>query len=196
MPSIKPANALENRARTFAAHHHGAVDQRRKYTGEPYIAHPGAVADRVRGVAGCTEAMLAAAWLHDTVEDTRATLADVRREFGDEVATLVEMLTDVSRPEDGKRVTRRAIDRAHTARASPEAKTIKLADLIDNLPRVFEHDPKFAEVYAVECALLLAVLREGDAGLWALARSLLSLYGFAGHTDDARNLDKVSNICG
>lgn len=191
---MKPASALESRARAFAARHHGAVDQRRKYTGEPYIAHPGAVADRVRGVAGHTEAMLAAAWLHDTVEDTRATLADVRREFGDEVATLVEMLTDVSRPEDGNRAARRAIDRAHTAKASPEAKTIKLADLLDNLPRIFEHDPKFAKVYAAECALLLDVLREGDAGLWALARSLLSLYSFAGAPDDARNAAQMTAI--
>lgn len=191
---MNPPSALENRARAFAAHHHGAVDQRRKYTGEPYIAHPGAVADRVRGVAGCTEAMLAAAWLHDVVEDTRATLADVRREFGDEVAALVEMLTDVSRPEDGNRAVRRAIDRAHTARARPEAKTIKLADLIDNLPQVFEHDPQFAEVYAAECALLLDVLREGDAGLWALARSLPSLYDSAEEQGPVRDATRMTAI--
>lgn len=193
---MKLVSALENQARAFAAHHHGMIGQRRKYTGEPYIAHPGAVADRVRGIAGCIEAMLAAAWLHDTVEDTRATLADVRREFGDEVAALVEMLTDVSKPEDGNRAARRAIDRAHSAKASPEAKTIKLADLLDNLPRIFEHDPKFAKVYAAECALLLDVLREGDAGLWALARDLLSLHGFTSDSENARSADKTISVCG
>jgi hypothetical protein len=70
--------------------------------------------------------------LHDTVEDTGVELAELRRVFDDDVATLVEWLTDVSRPEDGNRVARKAIDRAHTARAPARAKTVKLADLIDN----------------------------------------------------------------
>jgi (p)ppGpp synthase/HD superfamily hydrolase len=53
-------------------------------------------------------------------------------EFAKEVVALVEMLTDVSKPEDGNRAVRKEIDRQHTALASPEGKTIKLADLIDN----------------------------------------------------------------
>lgn len=186
---MKSLNSLESRARAFAAHHHETVGQRRKYTGEPYISHPHAVADRVRGVAGCTEAMLAAAWLHDTVEDTHATLAEVRAEFGDEVASLVEMLTDVSWPGDGNRAARRAIDRAHTACASPTAKTIKLADLIDNLPHIVEHDPKFAKVYGGECVLLLDVLQEGDTRLYDLAQSLLDLYGFTDNPGSARYVE-------
>jgi hypothetical protein len=161
---------LEDRARSFAAWAHR--DQKRKYTGDPYIRHPEAVAALVRGVPH-TEEMLAAAWLHDTVEDTEATPADIVRLFGSVVASLVEQLTDVSRPEDGNRKLRKAKDREHTGRSSPEAKTVKLADLIDNSRSIVAHDPDFAAVYLEEKRLLLEVLREGDASLWAAARAFV-----------------------
>ena len=51
------------------------------------------------------------------------------------MAYLVDCLTDVSKPSDGNRAVRKEIDRQHLAKASPKAKTIKLADLIDKLPR-------------------------------------------------------------
>lgn len=165
-------NSLEFRAKDFATHHHAAINHVRKYTGEPYISHPAGVVDLVRSVSHTSE-MLAAAWLHDTVEDTAATFDEVERVFGFEVTALVEMLTDVSRPGQGNRAERKAIDRAHTAKASPAAKTIKLADLIDNTRSIVEHDEKFARVYLAEKALLLEVLREGDATLWRRADSLM-----------------------
>jgi hypothetical protein len=83
------------------------------------------------------------------------------------------MLTDVSRPEDGNRAARKAIDLAHTAKASPAAKTIKLADLIDNTRSIVERDPDFAKVYLQEKARLLEVLQEGDPTLMAMAREYL-----------------------
>ncbi len=153
--------------------HKGQV---RKYTGEPYALHPKAVMEIVKKVPH-TEAMLCAAWLHDTVEDTPCTLEDVRKMCGDEVAVLVEMLTDVSKPEDGNRTTRKAIDRAHTAKASPQAKTIKLADLIDNTRSITKHDPAFAKVYLAEKALLLGVLMEGNGALWNMAYSTIEAAG-------------------
>ena len=152
---------MEQLAKAYAERKHDSVGHRRKYTGEPYIAHPAAVVELVRSVPH-TEAMLCAAWLHDTVEDTPATLDDIRAVFGDEVAVLVEMLTDVSRPEDGVRSERRAADRKHSAKASPQAKTIKLADVIDNAGSIASKDPEFAKVYLAENALLLEVLKEGD----------------------------------
>lgn len=163
---------LEQRAREFAENHHTTIGQTRKYTGEPYINHPAAVVELVRGVQHTPE-MLAAAWLHDTVEDTGATLAEVKAEFGDEVAALVEMLTDVSIPSDGNRAIRKEIDRAHTAQASPAAKTIKLADLIDNSHSIIERDPEFAKVYLAEKAALLEVLAEGDQVLYARAAEIV-----------------------
>lgn len=163
---------METSAKEFAAAAHARAGQLRKYTHEPYIAHPAAVVELVRSVPH-TEAMLCAAWLHDVVEDTPVTIEEVAHLFGAEVASLVEMLTDVSKPSDGNRVERKALDRAHTAMASPAAKTIKLADLIDNTSSIAEHDPKFAQVYLAEKALLLDVLQEGDSTLRAMARHLL-----------------------
>lgn len=165
-------NAMEQKAKEFAMRHHAAVKQLRKYTGEPYIVHPAAVVEIVRSVPH-TEAMLCAAWLHDVVEDTPVTLDMVSAEFGPEVSALVEMLTDISRLEDGGRATRKAIDREHTARATPEAKTIKLADLIDNTNSIVAHDAKFAKIYLAEKALLLEVLTAGDPTLWARAKQNL-----------------------
>jgi (p)ppGpp synthase/HD superfamily hydrolase len=165
---------LVDDARAFATRHHEAIDQRRKYTNEPYIHHPEAVAALVATVPH-TAAQIAAAWCHDTVEDTKATLDDVRRELGDEVAVLVEMLTDVSRPEDGNRAARKAIDLAHMAKASPAAKTVKLADLIDNSRTIVTHAPDFARVYIEEKARLLEVLREGDATLHGKASQIVTL---------------------
>ena len=100
----------------FAAGAHGAIGQRRKYTGEPYIQHPMAVADIVRHVTD-DPGMIAAAYLHDVVEDTQVTIEDVRSHFGVWIAARVADLTDISRPEDGNREIRKAIDRNHSATA-------------------------------------------------------------------------------
>lgn len=163
--------SLERKAKNFAKQHHVAINQVRKYTSEPYINHPAAVVEIVRSIVH-TDAMIAAAWLHDTVEDTDATLNDIQLHFGDEVANLVEMLTDVSRPADGNRAVRKLIDLQHTAKASATAKTIKLADLIENSFSIVERDRAFAQVYLREKRLLLEVLKEGDIGLWHIARNI------------------------
>jgi len=164
--------SLVDLARLFAEHYHGIIDQRRKYTGDLYIVHPAAVVKIVKTIPH-TKEMLAAAWLHDVVEDTPATIEEVRGTFGRKIALLVEMLTDVSRLEDGNRMKRKAIDRAHMAEGCAEAKTIKLADLIDNTRSIVSHDPKFAKVYLAEKALLLEVLRDGNSMLWNMAHELM-----------------------
>lgn len=163
---------LESRTKDFATAAHARVGQVRIYTGAPYIEHPAAVVEIVRSVPH-DEAMLAAAWLHDTVEDTGVSIAEIVREFGADVAMLVESLTDVSSPSDGNRKARKAIDLRHTAGASARAKTIKLADLIDNSRSILDRDPGFARVYLEEKRLLLEVLREGDATLWARAAEIV-----------------------
>lgn len=155
---------LTEKARAFAAAAHEAVGQLRMYTNEPYIVHPAAVAAIVETVPHTPE-MVAAALLHDVVEDTNVTLDEVRAEFGNEVAKMVWWLTDVSRPADGNRATRRAIDRAHLAKAPPQAQTVKLADVIDNNSTIEQHDPGFAKVWREEKRLLLAVMDKGDPTL-------------------------------
>ena len=165
---------LVERARVFATAAHAAVGQLRKYTYEPYIVHPAEVASIVGRVSHTPE-MLAAAWLHDTVEDTGVTIEVIKAEFGDEVAELVGWLTDVSRPEQGNRATRKAIDRAHTAMAPADAQTVKLADLISNTRSIMKHDVEFAKVYLAEKRMLLEVMTKGDAKLMAEARKYIEV---------------------
>lgn len=160
--------SLETRALAFATEAHASIDQRRKYTGEPYINHPIAVAEIVRSVPH-TSAMIAADYLHDVIEDTPVTIDEIEAVFGVEVAELVGWLTDVSKPEDGNRKTRKALDLEHSAQSTPAAKTIKIADLIDNTVSIQERDPDFWRVYRHEKIRLLAVLKEGDQTLWRRA---------------------------
>jgi (p)ppGpp synthase/HD superfamily hydrolase len=158
----------------FATAAHAAVGQLRKYTFEPYIVHPAEVASMVMAHGG-TDAMVAAAWLHDVVEDTGVTIELIRAEFGSEVSDLVGWLTDVSRPDHGNRAARKAVDRAHTAAAPAEAQTIKCCDLISNTRSIVEHDPKFAETYLAEKRLLLEVMTKADPRLLALAREQIGV---------------------
>lgn len=149
--------------------HEGQV---RKYTFEPYINHPIEVMNIVKTVPH-TEDMLIAALNHDGIEDTWVEYTDVLFKFGKVVADLVQDLTDVSKSEDGNRAKRKEIDRQHTAKASPAAKTIKLADLISNSKSICEHDKDFAKVYIKEKELLLEVLTEGDPALYAQAKDIV-----------------------
>ena len=120
--------------------------------------------------------MLIAALLHDVVEDTGVSEGDIRTLFGDDVATLVSGLTDVSKPEDGNRETRKRIDREHTANQSDRCKTIKLADLISNSRSIAQYDKEFAKVYMAEKKLLLEVLKGGNEVLYQTALSIVEDY--------------------
>lgn len=168
---METVTSLEKHALKFATRSHG--DQKRKYTSEPYIVHPIAVAEIVRSVPHTRE-MIAAAYLHDTIEDTAITSFEIHREFGPVVGELVDWLTDVSMPADGNRKTRKQIDLEHTAMAPPAAKTIKLADLIDNSKSIFASDPDFWRVYRHEKIRLLEVLKDGDMSLWHQAMAMVS----------------------
>jgi (p)ppGpp synthase/HD superfamily hydrolase len=162
------------RAVEFAAGAHGAIDQRRKYSGEAYIVHPLAVARLVRELEQHTEAMLVAAVLHDVVEDTPVKRGHLEMEFGSEVLVLVDWLTDISTPPDGNRALRKAKNRLHLAMAPADAKTIKLADLLDNGVSIRKHDPDFWRVYRAEALRLLEVMKQGDSGLWLRVEAMCS----------------------
>lgn len=159
---------IETLALRFAKKAHGAIGHKRKYTGEPYFHHLANVALMVYNFGG-DENMIAAAFLHDVVEDTPATIKQIEEEFGSDVASLVADLTDVSKPEDGNRAARKKIDREHTFKASVRAKTVKLADIIDNTRDIVEHDLDFARVYLPEMRALLLGMAECDAALYAAA---------------------------
>lgn len=162
----------ENLARYFAIAAHEAVQQKRKYTGEPYWKHPETVAGMVKSVGG-DENMACAAFAHDCAEDCNISIDLIQDLFGKDVATLVSGLTDVSKKQDGNRAKRKEIDRIHTAEQSARCKTIKLCDLIDNTKSILQHDREFAKVYIKEKELLLEVLKEGDERLWNVANEIV-----------------------
>ena len=164
---------LSIKAKNFAERVHR--DQVRKYTGEPYAVHLREVAGLCAEV-GCRDEVIAAAWLHDAKEDQGVTDAELCAVFGAEVARLVDEVTDQSRPADGNRQARKLIDREHNAKASPEGKTIKLADLISNSRNIVARDPHFAVTYMREKAALLPLLTEGNPILWARAKAILTEY--------------------
>jgi len=145
------------------------ANQRRKYTGTPYIEHPLAIA-RILFHHGASVAQVCAGVLHDTVEDCDVTLDDICDNFGPVVRDLVSDLTDVSRPEDGNRAARKEIDRQHTAAASPAAKTVKCVDIFHNTNDIVIHDPDFAVVYLHEIGKTLPFLQDADhLGLFQMA---------------------------
>lgn len=172
-------DALVVKAIKFATDAHEAVNQVRKYTQEPYIVHPLEVLDILLEFASgeVSVEMLAAAACHDVVEDTQVTLDEIEAEFGATVAQLVSDLTDVSKPSDGNRKARKALDLAHTAAADARSKTIKLADLISNSRSIVQHDPNFARVYVKEKARILEVCSDADPGLLAEAQRVLAESG-------------------
>lgn len=119
------------KALEFAAlAHHGQV--RKGVREVPYISHPAAVG-LILARVGMHDAVIMAGVLHDTVEDTYATEADIRVEFGDEVASLVgEVTLDTSLPHDEQK--KKYLD--HIRQASVAAKAISAADKIANMTDV------------------------------------------------------------
>lgn len=156
------------RARQFAIWAHG--DQTRKYTGEPYWHHPEAVAFLVsqhlaHNKTGHNDNVIAAAYLHDVLEDTRVTAPILEMVFPTAVVELVQELTDPPRG-DMNRAQHKAEIRRQYNYASREAKIIKMADILDNTKDVVDHDPKFAPTYLGEKRALLVSLQGADGGLW------------------------------
>lgn len=156
------------RAAHVAALAHGA--QMRKVTGRPYVEHPARVAARVLVRPDVDEAMVAAALLHDVVEDTAVTLDEIRAEFGDAVADLVHALTNVYKAgaHPGlNRAERKRLEAARLAGIPRAAKIIKMLDRIDNLREAPGQDAGFLRVYAAESRELAAAVGDADAALHA-----------------------------
>lgn len=153
------------RAVQFASKAH--ENQKRKYTNEPYFNHCASVAHLV-AVAGGDYEMIAAAYLHDVIEDTDTPIDEIEMMFGFHVAGMVRDLTDTPK-ELGNRKWRKARDRERLAAAENRVKTIKLADLVDNTSTITKYDPDFAKVYMEEKRALLPSLRGGASWLlnWA-----------------------------
>lgn len=128
------ARVLE--AARFAARHH-AGQHRKGASAEPYVVHPLEVAQILAEAGEGDPDVLVAAVLHDLIEDTAVSAADLAVQFGHRVADLVrEVSDDRSLPKS----ERKRLQVEHASRLSPGAKRIRLADKISNV-RSMRHDP-------------------------------------------------------
>lgn len=130
----KPLNTeLLDRAIIFAVNAHAGTERRGK--GFPYIVHPMEAVEIVATITPDQE-LLAAAALHDTVEDTEVTVEQLRAEFGERIASLVasesdEMVDGVSEEDSWHARKQAAIDRL--AAAPHDAKIVALGDKLSNM---------------------------------------------------------------
>lgn len=133
-----PAQRILAAAR-FAAEKH-AGQKRKGSAAEPYINHLIEVAElTAAGNDPLDVNLLMAAFLHDTVEDTGVTPAELEEKFGADVAGLVlEVTDDKSLPKQ----VRKALQVQNAHKKSPRAQTLKLADKISNLRAILSSPPK------------------------------------------------------
>jgi guanosine-3',5'-bis(diphosphate) 3'-pyrophosphohydrolase len=129
---------LFTKALAFAAHKH--KDQRRKgVEASPYINHPIGLVDVLVNEGGITDmAILCAALLHDTVEDTETTAEELATMFGDEIAGIV---MEVSDDKGLPKAARKQAQVEHSSHLSTKAKAVKLADKASNLRDVIKAPP-------------------------------------------------------
>ncbi|GAA2735815.1 GTP pyrophosphokinase [Actinocorallia aurantiaca] len=129
---------LIERAYDVAAHHHR--HQKRK-SGDPYITHPLAVTTILAELGMSTET-LCAALLHDTVEDTSYTLEELRSDFGDEIAALVDGVTKLDKVKYGDAAEAETVRKMVVAMARDiRVLVIKLADRLHNM-RTLRYMPR------------------------------------------------------
>jgi len=142
--------SLLDRAIVFAVRAHAGTERRGK--GFPYIVHPMEAMEIVATMTADQE-LLAAAVLHDTVEDTDVTLEQIRAEFGERVAALVDAESDrveEGEPGEDRWHARKRAALERLAAAPRDAKIVALGDKLSNMRAI-------ARDYA----------RQGDA-LWSL----------------------------
>jgi guanosine-3',5'-bis(diphosphate) 3'-pyrophosphohydrolase len=132
------AIALVLKAAGFAAWKH--KDQRRKDAGaSPYINHPIALARVLRDEGDVADpVVLAAALLHDTLEDTETSYEELRGKFGDEIADIVLEVTDTKWL---SKAVRKRLQISKAGHATQSAKLVKLADKICNLRDIIASPP-------------------------------------------------------
>ncbi len=137
-PSARTGLALILHALEFSAHKHR--DQRRKdLHASPYINHPIQLANLLVNAAHVNDTeVLCAAILHDTIEDTETTAAELAHEFGERIRDIVlEVTDDKTLP----KADRKRLQIEHAAHASRQAKLVKLADKICNLRDIASSPP-------------------------------------------------------
>jgi guanosine-3',5'-bis(diphosphate) 3'-pyrophosphohydrolase len=169
------------RVKMFADEAHG--DQMRRYAKERYIVHPIRVMEIVREYSQEIP-LLAAALLHDVLEDTPTTADQLRsfldsvmnKDLADRTFLLVEELTDVyvksAYPKMNRR-TRRTREAERLAEVSADAHTVKYADIIDNVQDIPSVESDFALTYIRESKQLLSHMPHGNPKLYSRALAVI-----------------------
>lgn len=137
-------------------------------TGAPYITHPSRVAEKVGQHPNNTPIWVAAAWLHDTIEDTQLPLAQIAIQCGEEVSLLVLELTNQYTKDaypSWNRRRRKEAECQRLSKISVPAKIIKMYDRLDNLMEIRGLDPSRIKMYAGESLLLANAVGNADLGL-------------------------------
>jgi (p)ppGpp synthase/HD superfamily hydrolase len=171
---VMPMNPTLEKVKRFAEKAHG--EQRRKYSDERYISHP------IRVMEMCMQytdddCMLAAALLHDVLEDTSVNEKEMRTflnevmspEAAERTLEMVVELTDIYTKKKYPGLNRRARkskEAERLSKVSGDAQTIKYADIIDNATNIFVHDPDFAIVFIQEGRGVLKRMLQGDPELY------------------------------
>jgi guanosine-3',5'-bis(diphosphate) 3'-pyrophosphohydrolase len=125
-----PPLRLVSEAAELAARRHNGMSRKGRGS-EPYINHLAEVANLLSAATGGADAeLVAAGWLHDSIEDTDTTRAELAQRFSERVASLVaECTDDMSLP----KAERRRLQIVNAPHKSPGAKLIKIADKISNV---------------------------------------------------------------
>lgn len=189
MPNNPLDTSLLDKAIIFAVKAHSGTERRGK--GFPYIVHPMEAMEIVATITS-DQALLAAAALHDTVEDTDVTIDMLREEFGDGVADLVASESDtfedgVSEEDSWHSRKQDAIDRL--ACASREAKIVALGDKLSNMRAIArDYEQKGEDLWN------LFHSKDSKDHEWhyrGLAESLRELSGTAAYEEFEMLIDKV-----
>lgn len=124
-------------ANAFAKEKHDATGKVRKLSGLPYFTHPSNVADLLRS-SGASQEVVAAGYLHDTVEDAGVTMDEIRDKFGDRVA---ELVSGASEPDKGASWDERKQHTMHYLLGinDPEVLQVVVADKLDNVDDTFRN---------------------------------------------------------
>lgn len=171
------------KVKDFADKAHG--EQKRKYSEDKYIVHPVRVMEICRPYAA-TLPVLAAALLHDVLEDTPVGKKDMHTflssvmepKDAEETTRLVAELTDVYTKAKHPRWNRKKRKRKEADRieqTSGDSQTVKYADIIDNCKEIVVRDPEFAGLFLFECKMLLTRIQKGNQELYQQAKETVEV---------------------
>lgn len=166
-------NEILKKITDFGDISHG--EQLRKYSPDRYMVHPVRVMEKLQNYTDDVT-ILAAALLHDVLEDTPVTQSEMKNFLNTVMAqdetertiTLVTELTDVyvksAYPKLNRR-SRKTKELERIEKTSADSQTIKYSDILDNTLEIVDQDPSFAKVYLFEARQILRKLDKGNSDL-------------------------------